>query len=484
MMVDDGRLSDDSHGSDSDVETIFSEEVRSGPGCNDVDHDCSVSWLASAGTAENAHLSIKALNDWLDNRRREFDIKRVHNAKLTRKNMSTAGESEETQALAVFSYACELAKSPEHRHRDRALCLLDMLIKQNVKVDECGLQMGMIHLTDKNYSAALKTLAMAPPENTQVQELQFWSKAMLDGLFETINFEGTSDVLAEEVKARRWIAPARNPLPKPSEVCTLWNLCDLSDDENEEDSKLYISPTDPCDTEGWLNKLGYNRQNWKRRYFTVQAAVQKPSTQNETGKKDRIHLCYWSDDKKAKMVGSVSIKGGKIFTYGTSYWPRIVGFHFGLQPFLNDRTYILEAPTEDIRTQWVSALQEAEGIFAGHLTQSPLEGSIKEGYLEKMGKKPSKKGWRVRYFVLCAGTNNLMLKYYKTYIEAHMGKKAAGQIVMNKPIFDTSAGVTFDREFVLTIQDQARGSRQYMISTSTHKEREEWRDFIVKMMEA
>lgn len=138
---------------------------------------------------------------------------------------------------------------------------------------------------------------------------------------------------------------------------------------------------------GFLNKLGGNVKNWKRRYFVL-----------GTGAAGR-QLSYYRSATDNSPLGIIPLVNCRVRLQVEGDRPCT------FEVVTPARTYQLQAENSDEMRQWLSAVQEAAGSAAPDIV--PCRGKL-EGYLLKEGNARIK-DWKRRWFVLDGGA----LTYYK-----------------------------------------------------------------------
>lgn len=152
-------------------------------------------------------------------------------------------------------------------------------------------------------------------------------------------------------------------------------------------------------------------------------------------------------------------------------------FHFGLKVPGRADDVVMEAKTNDERWQWISTMSRLGASDGGKREGTRIEdNSIKEGYLEKLGK--SEKGeWRVRYFVL--HYNPARLEYFKTF-KAAQNSKAKGVIMMEQHTLFELMPESYNgntNNFSITVA----GGRRYMMSAADATDAKHWFDELERL---
>jgi hypothetical protein len=214
--------------------------------------------------------------------------------------------------------------------------------------------------------------------------------------------------------------------------------------------------------EGFMNKIGSTRQNWKTRYFRLY--------------QDRLNY-YSSGENHANKCGSILLPGAILSILQTGLYSSHL-YCFGIKSADTQRTYILEADNPNHRIEWIEALKP----LVSQLVQS-TEQSIKEGFLTKRG--DLRHNWKRRYCILEGNS----FKYYKDAPIAKQSKlkigKAKGIIDLSDPLFECKAVGSEDKgfaeqEYVFSIKT-ANKSRVWYFSCQTDIERGNWLSALEKL---
>ena len=106
------------------------------------------------------------------------------------------------------------------------------------------------------------------------------------------------------------------------------------------------SPVSVFNKEGYLNKQGEKNTSWKQRYFRLVVEG------------DGYALHYFKTDTSAKLLGAIIVSGSTQIKLCEG-----VGggaFVFGVTP-VNARTYLLSAPDDGLRQEWVAVITNLIG---------------------------------------------------------------------------------------------------------------------------
>lgn len=177
----------------------------------------------------------------------------------------------------------------------------------------------------------------------------------------------------------------------------------------------------------------------------------------------------------------IGVRHSTIIKYDRNCFPRVKNaFHFGVIPKHDESIeYIFEAETEEQREQWMRALTDEKGA-RGMYTGLPREAdrvshrSVKEGFLEKMGKVEKetglKGGWRVRYFLL--DFNPSRLEYFLDFSDAKTSNAKSvillGMETMVNQLEGEYLGMIYS--FVVT----PKGGRRYVLSAGSAEDCASW----------
>lgn len=206
--------------------------------------------------------------------------------------------------------------------------------------------------------------------------------------------------------------------------------------------------------EGYLNKKGVVGRSWKRRYF----------------KFNDITLEYYKGKECAKLLGSIDVQGCRVVSFMHNLQKRD-GFVFGITPAGGERTYMIEAQSEEERQCWMKAISRRLGVDGGTVESLSEEKAciatlevdarpLKQGVLNKLGARGFNK--TSRWFTL--------YKRHLTYWKSKAMTKRLGNIPVTSQM-RVEELTTIDHAF--TIQSNA-SAREYTLIAKNDKERRKW----------
>lgn len=253
------------------------------------------------------------------------------------------------------------------------------------------------------------------------------------------------------------------------------------DHDQSEDADSFVPPALDLETmeEHAATCLGYlyrlqtsllSGDQFVRKFYCVKVVAGKP--------------WVWAFDSQdgSEPSEQLPIFGSQVFAYPRASFPRVKNsFCFGMKCKGTAEEVVWEAPNETERAVWLGTLG-----FLG-ASQLPMAAvpkrsgsSMKEGYLEKMGKVEKVTGWGVRYCVL--QFNPHRLEYYKHHKD--VGKKMPKgvirlfQEVVISPMPAGFLGV--DRSFSI----QPEGGRRFLFSGADQADTVEWQTVLEEVCES
>lgn len=155
-------------------------------------------------------------------------------------------------------------------------------------------------------------------------------------------------------------------------------------------------------------------------------------------------------------------------------------FHFSILVPGRERI-VLEAPSDQDRKEWLEALQQSRTTDAG-VTKSrrAFMKSVREGYLEKLGKQEKiggvMGGWHVRYCLLAY--NPTRLEYFLDFEDA-LQKNPRGVILLEETQVASMPGPYLDNDFAFSLT--VTGGRRFVFSAPTGEEMWAWLEDIGKL---
>lgn len=130
---------------------------------------------------------------------------------------------------------------------------------------------------------------------------------------------------------------------------------------------------------------------WKPRYFVLRLFEGDP-----------FMVAYASKSRMSEM-GRLPLEGSKLEYFGSGTHDLISdAFLWGITAKGEDNGFLLANATSKERTEWMTAVRNLGGMarILPSKRDKIIEGSIMEGFLEKMGQREKSNGWKVRYFIL------------------------------------------------------------------------------------
>jgi len=214
---------------------------------------------------------------------------------------------------------------------------------------------------------------------------------------------------------------------------------------------------------------------WNRFFLAVQDLPQ------QEGSMAGHTLCLFESEKSVEMgdkpLAATQLMGAEARKYEPNVFARVKkAWHFGVKSSDGvSQEQVYEAETQAEQQAWVSCLRTC-GAYV-HATvpfRHALDVSVKEGYLEKIGKKETTKGlfggWKTRYCILLFNPHRI--EYFATAADAKQ-KKILGKICLDSDTAVSSFKGTYkvmEDAFSVT----PKGGRRYVFAASDAAEVADW----------
>ena len=130
-------------------------------------------------------------------------------------------------------------------------------------------------------------------------------------------------------------------------------------------------------------KLGGEVHSWRRRIFRLFAPVEQDASEASTG----ACVLYFRNADTQAIKGCIPLAGCAVYLYASNPYANRTGVLLGLQPAGEARTFVIEAETEEVRSEWVQAVTK-HGAVLGE-TPALVKAQVKrkgvKGWFSKRG---------------------------------------------------------------------------------------------------
>lgn len=218
---------------------------------------------------------------------------------------------------------------------------------------------------------------------------------------------------------------------------------------------------------GYLNKLGGVHKTFKTRIFLLKPDGQLSYFDTLDGGSGQVDV---KSLMASKCRGYIQLQDCKYCIVDRNLHMRVKdSFLFGITPKdPQARTFILEALSIKKRNLWFQVIGSIGGTELPPMDlPRAISGSLKEGYMEKMGEKEQNSGWRIRYFIL----SNKSLSYYKNYGAAQKNSCSGSVQLSASVVLRSDPSVLCGKPYCITL---TQGNRKYLISCSDEAEKDQW----------